>query len=244
MIRGLLSILVSGFVFVSASAQVVDACQTTEAECVLDAAWSAALELPEEKQQRLSSVFLEVANLTEDSALADKWASRFGVAASVGENAYPDFGWQSAEPVIKAEGVEGLIQKAKAKQGDLSIGRADALLAAGRRLHLEQPGDAKAINAALIDIAMSASDFEKPVLAHAAAELAMIRCDVSALDRALLMTDAPANLRYAFWRARIEGGVLGLLTRVRSEASDSDTRHVRQVLDGYRSILEFGPCSQ
>ena len=97
MIRGLLSILVSGFVFVSASAQVVDACQTTEAECVLDAAWSAALELPEEKQQRLSSVFLEVANLTEDSALADKWASRFGVAASVGENVYPDFGWQSAE---------------------------------------------------------------------------------------------------------------------------------------------------
>lgn len=244
MFKGLISIFLSGFVLATASAQSVEACQTSEASCVLDAAWSAALELPQDKQARLASAFLEVANLADDRSIAEKWAKRFGVENTPSRDAYPDFGWASAEPVIKANGVEGLIQQAKAKQGDLSIGRADALLAAGRKLHADKPDEAKAINAALVDIAMSASDFEKPTLAHAAAELAMIRCDVPALDRALLMTDAPSNLRYAFWRARIEGGALALLTRVRSEASDSDTRHVRQVLDGYRAVLEFGTCGQ
>ena len=87
-----------------------------------------------------------------------------------------------------------------------------------------------------------ASKFEKPNLAHAAAELAMARCDADVLEQALRSTDAPRNLRYAFWRSRITGRDDALLAQVRAIDEDEDTREVRRVLDGYRAILELGYC--
>ena len=93
-----------------------------------------------------------------------------------------------------------------------------------------------------MSLMQTASKFERPNLAHAAAELAMVRCDLDTFEDARRRTDAPENLRYAFWRARISGQDEALLTRVRAIDEDEDTREVRRVLDGYRAVLELGYC--
>lgn len=225
-------------------AQAARTCEQTEPACVLEAAWGAALVLPDDKRGRLESAFLEIAVLSGDDDLTQKWAEKFDTAVPKHAEAYPDFGWSVAEPVLKRSGVDGLIQQARVKQGEVSIARADALLAAGKHMLTDAPADAAKINQAMLDITRAANAFEKPALAHAAAELAMVRCDTDRFERAISMTDKPDNMRYAFWRARMKGDISPLLNRVRNEASEDDTRHVRQSLDGYRAILELGYCGQ
>ena len=226
----------------SVQAQSVD-CPKSEAACVLDAAWSASLVLAEEKRDRLMPAFLEIAALSDDSKLLTFWESRFARTAEP-LAPYPDYGWEKAGPILEQSGVDGLIERARSRQAPLSFGRTDALLSAGKHLRLEQPVAAQKINQTLIDLSASASDFERPILAHAATELAMVRCDMPMFREAIALTDAPQNLRYAFWNARIEGGAIDLLNRVRSIDNDQDTRDVRRVLDGYRAILDFGYCDQ
>ncbi|MCR9080494.1 MAG: hypothetical protein NXH78_15475 [Hyphomonadaceae bacterium] len=217
-------------------------CEKSEAGCVLDAAWSAALVLPEDKLARLTPAFLEVASTAEEPDLIAYWENRLGTSAPAPVT-YPDFGWQKAEPLLREGGTERLISVAKDRAEPLNFGRADALLSAGKRLMAEDASGAAALNDALLDLTRMASAFEKPNLAHAAAELAMARCDRDRFERALLYTDAPGNLRYAIWRARIDGDVLVLLGRIRAIDSDEDTREVRRVLEGYRAIQEFGYCN-
>ncbi len=219
-----------------------DTCTKTEAACVLDAAWSAALVLPQEKQERLYSAFLEIAVMTGEPDVLNKWETRFGQTAQPAP-AYEDYGWQQAEPILKRSGIDGLLAEVSRSNSPLGVGRADALLAAGRHFAETNPNAAGRLFEALFGLIKPASKFERPSLAHAAAELAMIRCDAEALDKSLAYTDAPRNLRYAFWRARIEGNGIELLTRIRNIDNDQDTRDVRRVLDGYRAILELGYCN-
>lgn len=225
----------------AASAQGAD-CDKSEAACVLDAAWSAALVLPEDKLDRLTPVFLETASASGEADLIARWETRLGGAARPMQT-YEDFGWQRAEPLLRDGGVERLIQVARDRVEPLNYGRADALLSAGKRLRNEDAAAARALNDALLDLTRAASSFEKPNLAHATAELAMARCDRERFERALLYTDAPGNLRYAIWRARIDGNVRTLLDRIRAIDTDQDTREVRRVLEGYRAIQEFGYCN-
>ncbi|NQY96384.1 MAG: hypothetical protein HRT82_04425 [Henriciella sp.] len=224
-----------------ASAQVAD-CQQSETTCVLDAAWSAALVLPEEKLSRLGPAFLETAYVSGEPGLIARWETRLGETASPPET-YDDFGWQRAEPLLRAGGVERLIEVARSRTEPLNYGRADALLSAGKRLHEDDDEAARTLNDALLELTRTASNFEKPNLAHAAAELAMVRCDRERFERALLYTDAPGNLRYAIWRVRIAGRITSLLSRIRAIDSDQDTREVRRVLEGYRAIQTFGYCA-
>ena len=70
----------------------------------------------------------------------------------------------------------------------------------------------------------------------------MIRCDADTLSRAISITESPNSLRYAFWRARIDGTSVGLVNRIRNIGSIDDTREIRRILDGYRAILEHGYC--
>ena len=240
MFRGLFLCL--SFLAVSFAALAED-CSRHESACVLDAAWSAALILPDEKRARLTPAFLELASLTNDSELLSFWESR--LEQRLGERVtYPDYGWQKAAPIIEAKGVDGLISIARTRQAPLSFGRADALLSAGKHLRQSAPDAAMRLNQALIDLSRAASDFERPNLAHAAAELAMVRCDMPRFTEALAMTDAPENLRYAFWRLRITGDRGDLLSQIRRLETDDDTREVRRVLGGYRAILELGYCDQ
>ena len=172
------------------------ACDQSESACVLDAAWSAALLLPEEKRLRLSTAFLEIAALSGDAALIDKWENRFDRRTS-DIPIYVDYGWQVAEPILVTGGVEDLISLAERRADPLNFGRADVLLSAGKRLHLSDEAAARSVNQAMLKMLSGASSFEKPNLAHAAAELAMARCDADLLAQAQRSTDAPDNLRRA-----------------------------------------------
>ena len=242
-----LSVLFALSVWIAApvSAEVEPGCAGSEAACVLEAAWAAALVLPQEKQARLKPLIVSMAAQAEGAQLMQLWADKLSVAP-VGPaqqmSDYPDFGWNNASEILATSGVDGLIRFAKEKRAPLHYGRSDALLSAGKRMVAERPDAATRLNDALFDLAATASDFEKPDLANAAAELAMHRCDLVRFDRAAAMTLAPNNLRYAFWRARMTGNAGGLASRVRAEADAEDTRHVRQVLDGYRAIVELGYC--
>ena len=208
---------------------------------MLDAAWTAALVLPEEKRDQLAAPFLEIAALSDDAALVSAWEDRFGRSVDIVQT-YPDYGWQTAEPLLASGDVEDLIARAEQRLPPLSFGRSDVLLSAGKHFRLSDPAIALRLNEALLSLLGSASAFERPSLAHAAAELAMARCDADLLAEATANTDAPNSIRYAFWRARISGDGLSLLPRVRAIESDEDTREVRRVLDGYRAILEMGYC--
>ena len=223
------------------SAAQFDQCDQPEAACILDAAWGAALVLPDEKRSLLADAFLEVANLSADPVIIARWETRFERPADR-LRTFPDYGWQTAEPLLNAHGVEGLIDLARQRAAPLSFGRADVLLSAGKHYRQSEPEKAARLNQALLDMMQSASKFEKPSLAHAAAELAMTRCDGDLLARAVALTDAPRNLRYAFWRARVEGNSLSLLSRIRAIDNIEDTRDIRRILDGYRAILELGYC--
>lgn len=217
-------------------------CDKSEAACVLDAAWSAALILPAEKQDRLAGAFLEIASATGDTELVQFWEQRFNREAP-GDVHVSDYGWRQAEPILAERGVEGLIAEVTRPTSSLAIARADVLLAAGKHFAQIDPAAARKIYDALFGLIGRASSFERPSLAHAAAELAMARCDLEGLEAATALTDAPRNIRYAFWRARISGDGLTLLPRVRGLENDQDTRDVRRVLDGYRAILELGYCN-
>lgn len=236
--RGLLSLCLGLWFPFSACAQ---ACEKSETACLLDAAWGAALILPEEKRDRLAAPFLEIASLTEEPELVSFWEKRFGHSVDI-VRVYPDYGWQTAAPLLASGSVEELIARAERREAPLSFGRADVLLAAGIHFREDAPEKARRLNAALLSLIGSASKFEQPNLAHAAAELAMARCDLETFEDARAQTDAPDNLRYAFWRARITGQDEALLARVRAIEEDQDTREVRRVLDGYRAIQEFGYC--
>lgn len=215
-----------------------------EAACVLDAVWAAALVLPDEKKDRIAPLIVETAGLAGPD-LMQTWAERFEIEPSAPDTApaAADFGWRHASSVLEQDGLDGLLSAAREKRAPLNFGRAEILLAAGQHFVSAEPAAAAKVNETLVSLAKSATKFEKPSLAHAALELAMLRCDAALFGETLPLTDAPDNLRYAFWSARLEGNVLGLLGRVRSDADDSDTRHVRQVLDGYRAILEHGYCA-
>lgn len=227
----------------AASIAQAPSCAKSEAACVLDAAWSAALILPDEKRARLAQPFLEIANLSGEANLVTFWEDRFDQATRA-IAAYPDYGWEKAEPILTSKGIDALISIAERRAAPLSFGRADVLLAAGVKLRDENPPGSLKLNSALLGMIKTASAFEKPNLAHAAAELAMARCDTRRLADAIAFTDAPDNLRYAFWRKRVSGDALSLLSRVRAIDNDQDTRDVRRALDGYRAILEFGYCPE
>ena len=218
-------------------------CDGSEASCILDAAWAAALVLPDEKRTRVEPLFVAMAAKVGEPDLLQRWTERFTLSpAETEDETYIDFGWKTARGVIDTHGVDGLIKFAKEKRAPLALGRGDTLLAAGKRLAHDQPAQAEKLNVALMDLAATASSFEAPDLASAAAELAMYRCDLEMFDRAAARTHAPGNMRYAFWRARMTGNGGQLRQRIVQDADAQDTRHVRQVFDGYRSIVELGYC--
>lgn len=240
-----LSIFLTSLIFLATPVSADSFCDEGEAACILQAAWGAALVLPEDKKQRLKPAFVELAGQAGGADLRQVWVRKLSVDPSQLRNLsaeYGDFGWNIAEGVIEAHGVDGLIRHARDKKAPLNYGRSDALLSAGKRLFTSQEMAGEKLNQALFDLAGSASDFERPELLNAAAELAMYRCDLDRFDLAMTLRKGPGNMRYDLWRARMVGGASTLTDRIRSEADSDDTRHVRQVLEGYRAIAELGYC--
>ncbi|GAB5459553.1 MAG: hypothetical protein Hens3KO_25830 [Henriciella sp.] len=240
-----LSVFLTSLVLLVTPMSADSLCDESEAACILQAAWGAALVLPEDKKQRLKPAFVELAGQAGGADLQQIWVRKLSILPSELQSTpsdYGDFGWSIAEGVIEADGVDGLIRHARDKRAPLNYGRSDALLSAGKRLYASQELAGEKLNQALFDLAGSASDFERPELLNAAAELAMYRCDLRRFDLAMTRQKGPGNLRYDLWRARMVGGASSLTNRIRDQADSDDTRHVRQVLEGYRAIVELGYC--
>ena len=145
--------------------------------------------------------------------------------------------------MLARQGLDGLIESARLRRPPLHLARGDILLAAGLQQLQLAPDKAARLNQVLLDMLPLASEFERAGLAHAAAELAVYRCDGQQYDKALAFIEPASALHYEIWRARFKGTLTGLPQRIREEAIAEDTRHVRQVLTAYRLILEQGYCT-
>ena len=232
--------------------------QDTTLSGLVRCAAEAAAVLPEDKRVRLRADMLDTAQRVGGDALVTEIAGLMPQAPAKQQTdtgPYPDYGWLAAKGLIEKGGIEALLEAARTKSGPLRFGRAEALLAAGQRaagFELEdetarqlaaQEGLAGRLNQTLLEMARSAEEFEAGDLAHAAARLAALRCDLNTFDTARRMTLAPDAVRYAFWRARIAGDRTGLPTAIMTGASSEDTGPVRQALDGIDFLAEFGMCS-
>lgn len=206
-----------------AAAQASERIPMPEKAQMVEALYRAAIALPQDKRKRA------------ERAIADFDDGSHETGA--------DYGWSKAEPLLMNGGVDALIQAARQSGGPLRYARTDALLSAGVRLRLTDPEAATRINAALLELAGRADTFELMIYAHAAAELAAIRCDAAMFRSATLKTGLSDSLRYAFWRGRFEGDLTTQIKRVWEESSSEDTRHIRQAIDGYRLIDQYGYCA-
>jgi len=206
--------------FVTAQASELTA--SAEKAEMVEALYRAAIALPQDKREKAERVIARF----DDGLLASE----------------PDYGWSKAEPLLIDGGVDALIRAARQSGGPLRYARTDALLSAGVRLHETDPNGAARINTALLELAGKADTFELMIYAHAAAELATIRCDEVALKTAIQKSGLKDSLRYAFWRARFDGDASNLIADVWEQASSEDTSHIRQAIDGYRLIDQYGYC--
>jgi hypothetical protein len=226
------------------------ACATAdEAACMLDAAWTAALLLPPEKLDRVKPLFASLV-VTLPGAARARWTQRTGDAGP--EKPSPDYLRQTAETAIRDHGWDGFVERARSGAAPLHMGRPEIMAAA-----IDLAPDA-AKRAQLIELmfalagpskpgrvgGFSDDDFERADFGHVLAERMMRDCRLSGFDRAVALTNAPDALRYRLWRARITGGAGALAPDIREGDGTEDTRHVRQVLEGYSPILTLGYCGK
>ncbi len=212
---------------------------------LLECTNGAVLVLPEAKRVQLTDELQDVRQMVEQNT-SRPWPD--DVSAQ-------DYGWEAAKPLLASGGVDKLVSTARAKDGRLRYGRAEALLAAGIRAEgFEQtdepsralsaePGTASRLNDELLSLASSGTEWEQGDLAHAAASLATRRCDLARFERAMNMVKVPDALRYEFWRARITGDRSDLPQAIMRGANAEDTSHVRQALEGIAFLAELGDCA-
>lgn len=228
-----------------ADAQQVSCGNGSDLPALLRCAHGAILVLPADKQERLADDLHEVTQMVEQNT-----SRRFSAHPPM-----PDFGWEAARPSLIRGGIDELVATARAKEGRLRYGRAEALLAAGLRAEgfeqtdelartlSGQPDTARRLNDELLSLARSGNEWERGDLAHAAASLAARRCDLARFDQAMTMVMARDALRYKFWRARITGDRSGLPGAIMQGANDDDTSHARQALEGLTLLAELGDCA-
>ena len=216
---------------------------------MLDAAWTAALLLPPEKLDRVKPLFASLV-VTLPGAARARWTLRTGDASP--EKPSPDYLRQTAETAIRDHGWDGFVERARSGAAPLHMGRPEIMAAA-----IDLAPDA-AKRAQLIELmfalagpskpgrvgGFSDDDFERADFGHVLAERMMRDCRLSGFDRAVALTNAPDALRYRLWRARITGGAGALAPDIREGDGTEDTRHVRQVLEGYSPILTLGYCGK
>lgn len=152
------------------------------------------------------------------------------------------YGWERARPFIEHGGIEALVDDARHPDSELRYAKLDALFAAGVVFFQSEPAYARDLNAALLELAQTADDFERPMYAHASAELATLRCDVIVLEQSLDLVIDRDSLRYQFWSARLSGDGLSIIEQIKSQAEGSTERHLHSAIDGYRLIGRYGYC--
>lgn len=153
------------------------------------------------------------------------------------------YGRERADPFLKTGGVDALIREAQRPRGTLRYAKVDALLAAGVDARSHDPEGARRINRVLLDMAGKSDPFEQMLYTDAAAELAALRCDDHMLGQALSLVKKPDSPRYRLWQARMSGETANIISDIRIASNYDDTTFIRQAIDGYRLIHDFGYCS-
>ncbi len=225
-----------------ASRQLIDA-------GILEAIWQASQSLAPGKQVRLKPSFSHVIALLAEGPDRRGWMERIGLTEADLQRALhegSDYALGKSRTVLAEAGQSGFIQQARLRSDAFNIGRPEMLTAMAL-----DTGD-EAFSHQLVELMRtlaqtdaSAAGYERADLAHGLTQIAMRKCDLALFDYALPMTGGPESIRYALWRARITGSAGLLAERIRTETADGDgdTRPVRQALEGYEAILEFGYCS-
>lgn len=215
---------------------------------MLEAAWDAAGQLPEEKQEKLRGVFAAQVPWLVDKADRAAWKDRVRNVRL--EPSGDDYAREVAAGVIAEAGWQGFLQRARDGAAPLHMGRPEIMAAA-----IELAPD-KAARSGLIDLMFSLAGatsskkvsgipvdaFERADFGHVLADRMMRDCQLAGFDKAVALTTAPEALRYQLWRARITGGANAYADDIRAGDGSEDTRHVRQALEGYGAILQLGYC--
>lgn len=246
MIRAGFLFLMAGLMAPVALAQGACPAGQGEAACMLDAAWTAAQDLPDKKRERLKQLFVPLALKLTDPKARAVWDARLGEIGVDVEGV--DYVRQTAETAVREYGWEGFLQRAQAGLAPLHMGRPEIMGAA-----IALAPDAKQ-RARLVQMMFelagtpsrsakaSMQDFERGDFGHVLAERMMRDCKLAEFDRAVALTAVPDALIYQLWRSRITGGAGGLADEIRTGEGRDDTSHVRQALEGYGAVMGLGYC--
>lgn len=212
--------------------------------CVFEAIWWEIEVLQDDDRSRLEPGFLQMVAHSEDDALIEKWEQQLGRAARTAEP-YNDYARAKVETFVETYGWKAFFERSELKQRPFNSGRPEMMAAAAE--YLADDETAQRIYDLMERLAKadrSEAAFERASFGHVLAEAAMRRCDVSAFERALRLTDAPDALRYAAWRTRMTGKMSDVLARLESMHEGSRAMHIRQVTDGFADILALNSCGR
>lgn len=247
MIRAGFLFLMAGLMAPAALAQGACPAGQGEAACMLDAAWTAAQDLPEKKRERVKPLFVPLALRLADPKARAVWDGRLGETGADVEGA--DYVRATAEAAIREYGWEGFLQRAQAGLAPLHMGRPE-IMGAAIALAPDAKQRARLVQM-MFDLAgapskaanLTSQDFERGDFGHVLAERMMRDCRLAEFDRAVDLTSVPDALVYRLWRTRITGGAGELASEIRAGDGREDTSHVRQALEGYAPVLNLGYCA-
>lgn len=210
--------------------------------CILEVIWEKVEHLEPKKRDRIEVIFLETvaaANMPELNAI---WERRSGRPVKAAEP-YSDYALEKVSKFLDAQGWGAFFRYAETRTRPFNSGRPEMMAAAAE--HLADEATAERIYDVMETYASREHGefaFERNSFGHALAEAAMKRCDIEGFERALRFTDAPNNIRYAFWRTRMSGGLADIKERIEVDFDESDTALLRQSLDGLSDVLRLEPC--
>ncbi|MEE9380562.1 MAG: hypothetical protein V3V03_04070 [Hyphomonadaceae bacterium] len=213
---------------------------------VMEAIWEASLALEPEKQTRLKSEFARLIGLLEDGTDRHRWLRTLDLTTPdlrAAREDGPNYALDKAHDVLATSGQDGFLQQARRGGDRFNVGRPEMLTAMA--LDTSDAVFSRQITELMRTLAQSDTSqagFERADLAHGLTSIAMHSCQLAQFDNAVAMTGGPDSIRYALWRARITGGAGMLAMRIREDTGDGDTRPIRQAIEGYEAILEFGYC--
>ena len=246
MIRAGFLFLMAGLLAPATLAQGACPAGQGEAACMLDAAWTAAQDLPDKKLDRVKPLFVPLALKLADPKARAVWDARLGETGVDVEGA--DYVRQTAETAVREYGWEGFLERARAGLAPLHMGRPE-IMGAAIALAPDAKQRARLVQM-MFDLAgapaksakASMQDFERGDFGHVLAERMMRDCKLADFDRAAQLTAVPDALIYQLWRARITGGAGALAADIRAGDGTDDTSHVRQALEGYAPVMSLGYC--
>jgi hypothetical protein len=246
MIRAGFLFLMAGLMAPAALAQTACPAGQAEAACMLDAAWTAAEDLPAKKLERVKPLFVPLALKLTDPKARAVWDIRLGDTGADVEGT--DYVRQTAETAVREYGWEGFLQRAQAGLAPLHMGRPE-IMGAAIALAPDTKQRARLVQM-MFDLAgqppksakLSMEDFERGDFGHVLAERMMRDCRLAEFDQAVALTAVPDALRYKLWRTRITGGAGALAGEIRLGDGSDDTSHVRQALEGYGALMSLGYC--